>query len=560
VDDDDIGVSPSRAALPGRSRLGYFRSSGDAAPPRDREALVPPEPERSEGTRLARAPLAAGPVLGVAAAVLALHLIANAVSPYGFHRDEFLYVAMGRHLRLWRMDFPPAMALLYDATRFLGDSLVALRLAPALAAAAVVVLGGLMAREVGGGRFAQAFTVLAVGCSAFFLRSGNLFHPVVFDVLWWTVGLYALLRLCGGDPRPGRWWLLLALAGGAGLLTKFSILLLGFAVLVGLLATTWRRALRTRWPWLVLALALAIGSPSVAGQIALGWPLVGQMRSLQDFQLQHVSVAGFFVEQAMLGPAMLVAAVGLGALLLAPAMRAYRPIGWACLTVWVLLVALHGKGYYAGGTYVVLFAAGAAAVERARGRAGAQLRGWAVGLTAGWGLVSLPFGLPILEPAAMEVYAHAVGGSAALRDVQGQMLRLPLDYADMLGWPDRVAALSAAYRSLPPAERSQAVVLAGSYGLAGAADFYGPRVGLPPAVCSVGSYWFFGPGARPGGVAIAIGMGREDLQAVYDSIEAAGRITNSWAARWEQDLTIYIARRPRTTLQAVWPAWAGRFY
>jgi hypothetical protein len=496
----------------------------------------------------------------VAAAVLLLHLITNAFSPYGFHRDEYLYFAMGQHLRLWRMDFPPAMAVMYDAARFLGDSRIALRLAPALAAAAVVVLGGLMAREFGGGRFAQFFSALAVGISAYFLRSGNLFHPVVFDALWWSVTFYALLRLCGGGPRPGRWWLLLALAGGLGLFTKFSILLLGFAVFVGLLATTWRRTLLTRWPWLVLVLALAIGSPSVVGQISLGWPLVGQMTSLQQFQLQHVSFAGFFLEQAMLGPAMIVAALGLGALLLAPSRRAYRLIGWTCLTVWVLLVALHGKGYYAGGTYAVLFAAGAAGLERVRAPAGGHLRGWAVGLTAGYGLVSLPFGLPILRPAAMDVYAHAVGGAAALRDVQGYMLRLPLDYADMLGWPERVAALSAVYQSLSPAERSQGVILAGSYGLAGAADFYGPRVGLPRAVCRVGSYWFFGPGARPGNVAIAIGIGREDLQTQYDSIEAVRRLLDPWAARWEQDLTIYVARRPRTTLQTVWPTWAGRFY
>jgi hypothetical protein len=160
----------------------------------------------------------------------------------------------------------------------------------------------------------------------------------------------------------------------------------------------------------------------------------------------------------------------------------------------------------------------------------------------------------------MEWYAHAVSGTAALRDVQGQTLRLPQDYADMLGWPDRVAALSAAYRSLAPAERSQAVIIAGSYGLAGAADFYGPQVGLPPAVCNLGSYWLFGPGTRPGRVAIAIGVRREELQALYDSIAVAGRLTNPWAARWEQGLTIYIAHRPKTTLQVVWPSWASRFY
>ena len=517
-------------------------------------------PRHSDGAAPERAPLAVIPVFGAAAAVLVLHLATNLVSPYGLHRDEYLYFAMGQHLRLWRMDFPPGMALMHEAGRFLGPSLVALRLAPALAATALVVLGALMARELGGGRFAQGFAALAVGSSASFLRSGNLFHPVVFDFLWWGVGCFALLRLCRGEPHPGRWWLLLALAGGAGLLTKFSILLFGFAVLVGMLATTWRRALLTRWPWLVLVLALAIGSPSVVGQMALGWPLVGQMTSLQQFQLQHVSFAGFFLEEGMLGPAMLVAAAGLAWLLVSPGMRAFRLVGWTCLVVWVLLVALHGKGYYAGGTYAVLFAAGGAALERARARAGAHLRGWAVGLTAGWGLVSLPFGLPILRPPTMEVYAHAVGGSAALRDVQGYMLRLPMDYADMLGWRDRAVALGAAYRSLPAGERGRAVIVAGSYGLAGAAEWYGPELGLPPVVCPVGSYWFFGPGTRPGDVAIAIGVSRDDLRSYYDSIEVAGHLTDPWAARWEQDLTIFVGRRPRTTLQAAWPEWAGRFY
>jgi hypothetical protein len=76
----------------------------------------------------------------------------------------------------------------------------------------------------------------------------------------------------------------------------------------------------------------------------------------------------------------------------------------------------------------------------------------------------------------------------------------------------------------------------------------------------VGSYWFFGPGTRPGSVAIAIGLSSDDLKALYDSVQAAGHVTNPWAARWEQDLTVFIARRPRTTLQAAWPAWEGRFH
>ena len=78
-----------------------------------------------------RQPFAIRTVAALAAAMLALHIVTNLVTPFGIQRDEFLYFAMGHHLRLWRMDFPPGIAVLAVATRFLlGDALVALRLAP----------------------------------------------------------------------------------------------------------------------------------------------------------------------------------------------------------------------------------------------------------------------------------------------------------------------------------------------------------------------------------------------------------------------------------------------
>ncbi|HTT68254.1 MAG TPA: glycosyltransferase family 39 protein [Gemmatimonadales bacterium] len=518
-----------------------------------------PDPTRSAAPE--RAPFAARTVLALAGATLLLHLVTNLVTGYGIHRDEFLYFAMGDHLRLFRMDFPPGIAVLSAASRFLlGDSLVALRLAPALAATAIVVLAALLARELGGGRWAQGFAALAVAGSVFFQRAGNLFQPVILDALWWTAGCYALARLCRAEGPAGPWWGLLALAGGIGLFTKFSILFFGFGVLVALLATPWRRTLLTRWPWLVLLVALALGSPSIVGQIALGWPLAGQMRTLQHDQLAHVSVAGFFLVQLMFGPAMLVGACGLLALLLAPALRPFRLVGWTCLSVWVVLIALHGKAYYVGATYPVLFAAGAAALERLRSpRLGAHLRGWAAGLTAAYGVLVLPLGVPLLPPAAMERYVHTIGATEALRDNQGQYLRLPQDYADMLGWQDRVRALATAYVALPPLERAQAVIIANNFGEAGAAEFYGPKIGLPPVVCAQGSYWFFGPGTRPGVVAITIGEGREGLRRLYDSVEVAGRLTNPLTVREEQVLTVYVARRPRETLQEVWTRVAGRY-
>jgi len=143
-----------------------------------------------------RVSVAVGTILALAGVKLALHLFTNAFSPYEFHRDEFLYFAMGEHLRLWHMDFPPFVAMLSEATRgLLGDSLFAIRLPPALMSTALLVFAAMVAWELGGGRFAQGLAGFAVLASELFLRSGNLFQPVVIDQLWWTVALFCLLKL-----------------------------------------------------------------------------------------------------------------------------------------------------------------------------------------------------------------------------------------------------------------------------------------------------------------------------------------------------------------------------
>jgi hypothetical protein len=178
-------------------------------------------------------------------------------------------------------------------------------------------------------------------------------------------------------------------------------------------------------------------------------------------------------------------------------------VGWSCVVAFLLLFLLHGKAYYVGPVYPTLFAAGAVMLEQWRRRAWAPALRWGtVAGTAAFGLLLLPIGVPILAPQATATYARAIGASAALATNQGVMDQLPQDYADMLGWEQQSQALARVVATLTPAERAQAVIFAGNYGEAGAAEFYGPRYGLPPVVCASGSYWFFGPGARPGSVLI----------------------------------------------------------
>ena len=514
-------------------------------------------------------PLAGRALAALSVCIFALHLLVNRFSPYGFQRDEFLYMAMGRHLRLWRMDFPPFIAMLSQAERLLlGDSVVAIRVAPALAAALLVFMAGLIARELGGGRFAQIFAAAAVATSPLFLRTGDLFQPVVLDQLWWTLALFALAKLGASAPSDDtlsaspRWWIVLGVACGLGLLTKFSLLFFGAALVVAILIAPQRRVILTPWPWLAAVIAFVIGSPSIVGQVVLGYPVVSQMKTLQGSQLAHVSAWSFVAGQFYLGAAVLLAFAGALYLVLAARMRAFRAVGWTCISAFMLLLVLHGKSYYIGPIYPTLFAAGAVAFERwtERGaiRMATLVRALAVVVLVAYAALGAPLELPIFSKETTAAFASRSKMSGATRTNMGVPLKLPQDYADMLGWPELAAAVAHAYDSLPPEKRAQVVLGADNYGEAGALEYYGPRLGLPRVVSSAGSYWFFGPGEKPGTVLVSLGVKKEDLERWYRTVTPAGRVINAWGVPEESDVPVYVAEHPRTTLQAIWPSLAGQ--
>lgn len=492
-----------------------------------------------------------------AAVKLGLHLAVNARTPYGIHRDELLYLGMGRNLQLWGMDFPPAIAVVAEVSRtLLGESLLALRLLPALFGTGILVMAAVIARELGGGKKAQGLAAFCVLTSPLFLRAANLLQPVVIDQLVWTALLYTLVRLCRGGG-PGE-WILLGLLAGLGLLAKFTIAFLGIGIIAAVLLSPLRSARRTPWPWVGLAAALAVGAPSLVGQVRLDFPVLGQMADLRDSQLTRITPLDFLLGQLHWGPAVLLAGAGLWSLLADPGMRAFRPVGWSCAVTFVLLMLGRGKAYYAGPLYPTLFAAGAVLLERvAQGRRGEILQVATVAVLFAFHLAALPLGVPVLPPSEMATYARVLGLTAAVRTNTGELGALPQDYADMLGWKEQAEAVARVYRRLPAHQREQVVLIGANYGEAGALDFYGPDLGLPPVVSPAGSYWFFGPGDRPGEVVITLGVPAEILRRHYDSVTTVDTAGHPWSVEEERRVPINIGTGARTTLQEIWPSLAG---
>lgn len=83
-------------------------------------------------------------------------------------------------------DLTPAIAAAADALA--PDSLLALRLPSALAAAGIVLLTGMLAGELGGARRAQLIAAACAAVATIVLATGHLLSTATFDLLAWTGG------------------------------------------------------------------------------------------------------------------------------------------------------------------------------------------------------------------------------------------------------------------------------------------------------------------------------------------------------------------------------------
>ena len=122
-------------------------------------------------------------VCWIAAGTVVVHLVTG--WRYGFDRDELMALEDARHLAWGYVQYPPMTALFGRvALGLFGTSLVGFRFFAGVAQAIAIVLTGLMAREMGGGKWAQVTAALAG--VPFCLGAGALMSYISFDYLCWV--------------------------------------------------------------------------------------------------------------------------------------------------------------------------------------------------------------------------------------------------------------------------------------------------------------------------------------------------------------------------------------
>jgi hypothetical protein len=191
-----------------------------------------------------------------------------------------------------------SIAVLAVQRWLLGDSMFALRLLPALLGAATVAVVMLLARQLGGGRWAMALAGTAVRVSPIALAFGTTYSMNAFDLLVWATAGLLLARLI--ERSTARDWIALGAVLGVGLLNKTGVLWLGGGLLVAVLCTPLRAALRTRWPWLAAALALLLFSPYVLWNAAHDFAHLEFIRNAVAGKYSGLSVGSFLAGQLLI--------------------------------------------------------------------------------------------------------------------------------------------------------------------------------------------------------------------------------------------------------------------
>lgn len=384
---------------------------------------------------------------------------------YELQRDEYLYYQQGLHFALGYMENPPLLSYLGMLSSWFGGSEASIKCWPALLGAATVVITCLIVAELRGKMLAQLLAALGVMGGAY-VRIHSLFQANSLDIFFWTLAIYFLICYINTKEQKFITWLAISLA--LGWWSKYSVLFMAMAIVIGLILSPYRNVFTKKKTWLAVLLAMVIILPNLFWQYSHNWPLVHHMEELRDTQLKYINKSDFIKDQfMMLIPAILLWPAGLVWVL---RQKQWRIMGVIYFSVILLLLFGSGKSYYTLGAYPVLIAAGSVLWEQMLNK-----RKW-----IGYGLAMLmvllnwmimPLLLPIWTPDKLDAFYKKIGIEHKWEDLKAH--QLPQDFADMLGWKELTERTEKFFNSLPDSIKVNTTIYGANYGQAGAMKFYG---------------------------------------------------------------------------------------
>ena len=452
-----------------------------------------------------------------AIARVALHTATN--GQYGFHRDELQTLDDARHLDWGFVVYPPIVPLLARLELVLfGTSLVGFRFLAAVAVSVAMVISGLIAKELGGGRREQVLAAIATGIAPVSLAQGAVFQYVSFDYLWCVLLTYSLVRLLRTDDA--RWWLAIGAVIGLGMQTKYTMAFFATGLVGGVVLTRARRYLWSGWLWAGVGVALLIFLPNLIWQAQHQFISLEFLRHIHARDVSQGRANGFLVQQVLLcvNPATIpLLFLGLWFYFAREKGKRYRASGWMYVITLAIFVVAKARFYYLAPMYPVLLAAGSVlwgkwvSSLRPAGARAAQGILWS-GMAAG-AVIFAATTMPI-APIGSDLWKF----TSKVHD----------QFREQIGWTDLAQTVARLYQALPGEERAHSGILTGNYGEGGALNLYGPALGLPRAMAGTNSFWYRGYTEPAPETVIVVGFDQDEAEALFASCRVAAKNTNRY--------------------------------
>ena len=476
---------------------------------------------------------------------------------YNIFRDEYYYIDCAKHLAFGYVDHPPfSIVTLAAWNAVFGDSEFSIRIIPALLGAAMVVMGGMIAASMGGGKNAQIISALSVLCSPVLLGLGGIYSMNSFDLLFWAALFYVLIKIINTDNE--KLWIWFGVIAGLGLMNKISVGYFGAGLVIAMLFTKERKWFKNKYFWLGGLTALVIFSPYIIWNFQNDFATLEFIRNAAKYKNAQIGFLGFLKEQILqMNPLNAVIWItGLIALLVSSKLGKYRVIAITFIIVFLILVLNNGKPYYLAAAFISLIPAGSIAfTEFFQNRKLKFLIPVFGVLLFATSLILSPMALPVLSPDKLVEHMDRLGLMPANAEKSNLGL-LPQFFADRFGWEELAKEMSRVYNTMSDDEKKKTALVVGNYGEAGSLNYYAKKYGLPFVYCAHNSCWFWGREHGFEGLenVIILGGKREDHLEQFEDVQEAGKVSTPYVMPFEDNLKIFIARRLRKgiDLNEVW--------
>jgi Dolichyl-phosphate-mannose-protein mannosyltransferase len=478
---------------------------------------------------------------------LNLHLIADSHS--GFQSDEFLYIALGRHLAFGYMELPPLTGLLaFIQNLFHSHSVFVYHIFPHIAMLLIVIYVGKITVELGGKTIAVFITLFCLLIAPGFVGSQQPFEPYVFCQLFWVLCFYQLSRFIKYGNRKYLWYLTLFTA--LFFLTKYDALFFAFGLLSLLFFGKTRVALIKGKYWQCLIIAFLILLPNIIWQYVNDWPALQMFHRLYKTQLDDL--AYMHVLSDLFGSVNLIAFI-----LMLPALvfmfvnkrnkSLYLPLACSILLSVLFLTYSKGKHYYFFPIVLTIlpfcgiFWEGLILPKR-------KWLLYALSFFLLIGAALIPFGMPVYS---FPHYLNSVFKYSPKEKKNGKDV-LPNNFQEYIAkekWKTMMQQLQSVYDSLPENEKKNCLIWGRHYSQAGAVELFKDEYGLPNAFSYHGSFYSWAPMGKMPETVIAFcynDAGDDYFNPFFEDVAPVRKIYSDYASieGWVVQ-TIFICRKPK---------------